>query len=130
MHHISTAEVNGKIYVLGGFLNNTFQPTDAVYEFDPATSNWTSKASMLKPRGAATAAVVNGLIYVIGGVANPGGVTNANDVFDPATNTWQSLAPMPSPREHLASAAIGSIIYVVGGRNGGRVNGSPVNFRV
>src|SRR5437879_13515259 len=41
--------------------------TGAVEEYDPATNSWRSRAALPTPRNHATAGVVNGKVYVIGG---------------------------------------------------------------
>jgi N-acetylneuraminic acid mutarotase len=63
-HSISV--VNGKIYVIGGWIEWAIS---TVEEYDPAMDTWTKKADMLTPRGylATSAPAVNGKIYVIGG---------------------------------------------------------------
>ncbi len=117
LNHTMSANVNGKIYIIGG------QPTatgagpfvDTVYEFDPATERWTTRAPMPTARGGGAAAVLNGKIYVAGG-RPPGG--NHFAVFDPADNTWQTLPALPTQRNHLGAATIGGKIYVIGGRFG------------
>jgi hypothetical protein len=56
--------VNGRIYVIGG----DFSPPKAtVEEYDPATDTWAKRDDLPTPRGALSAAVVNGSIYAIGG---------------------------------------------------------------
>ena len=82
-------------------------------------------------RGAASAAVLNGKIYVTGGAgslpgvkengihpARPHNVVATVDVYDPATNTWSSARPMLLARNHHASAGVGGKLYVIGGRVG------------
>jgi len=70
---------------------------------------------MPTPRGGATASVVDGKIYVIGGSTT--GLVDAsdNERFDPSTNNWDTLAPMPTPRGFLTSEVVNGIIYVIGG---------------
>jgi N-acetylneuraminic acid mutarotase len=86
---------------------------------------------MPSKRGAAAAAVVNGKIYVVGGVGLPEGsketglhptraqgVTGRVDEYDPATNAWRTKASMPTPRNHHVVAAVNNKIYAIGGRIG------------
>lgn len=123
MHHTAIAAANGKLYVLGGFVNDDFTATDRVFEYDPAADSWQEKTSMPTARGAHVAVTVDDKIYVIGGedINAMIGDENADalathEVYDPATDSWTRLASMPTPREHLAAAAIDGQIYVVGGR--------------
>jgi N-acetylneuraminic acid mutarotase len=78
-------------------------------------NGWTQKANMLTARVGATAEVVGGKIYLIGGLdASYVDVAN-NEVYDPSTDTWEALAPMPTPRAFPFSAVVNETIYVMGG---------------
>jgi uncharacterized protein (TIGR03437 family) len=115
LNHTVTAAVRGRLYVIGG------QPdaggagpfVNTVYEYDPETAAWTTRAPMPTARGGGAGAVVNGRIYVAGG-RPPRGTDFA--VYDPAANTWTTLPEMPTQRNHLAATAVGEKIYVTGGR--------------
>jgi N-acetylneuraminic acid mutarotase len=135
-HHVALAELNGKIYVIGGFVKpqsgpSAWTPIDNAWEYDPANDSWKPLAPLPTKRGSPNAAVVNGKIYVIGGAGlNPGSketsvhparpqrVMGTNEVYDPATNTWQTRSPMPTTRNHAAVGVVNNKIYVIGGRVG------------
>lgn len=114
----ATCAYNGKIYVFGG--NENDAETNTTYIYDIATDTWSEGAPMPTPRYLATAVVVDGKIYVMGGrqlVASMSPV-DANECYDPATNTWTTKAAMPNAiRGHAAVAANGKI-YVLGGNTG------------
>jgi len=80
-----------------------------------AQNGWTLKTYVPSSRGCATASVIDGKIYVIGGSYI--GLVDAadNEMYDPLTNTWDTLAPLPTPRGFLTSAVVNGIIYVIGG---------------
>ena len=62
-------------------------------------------------------AVVNGKIYVIGGLS--GGLpVNVNEEYNPSTNDWSTMAPMPTARSACAVAVYENKIYVIGGEVG------------
>ena len=61
---LTSAVVNGKIYVIGGFNGSALS---VVEEYDPITDTWVTKASMPTARYHITSGVVAGKIYVIGG---------------------------------------------------------------
>jgi hypothetical protein len=116
-HHLAAVAVAGKVFYAGGLLGYPFVVTGALWEYDPATDTFTSRAPMLsgRDRGALGAAVHDGLIYAAGGQRNQE-ATRLFDVYDPATNRWMPLPDMPHPREHNGAAFIGDRLYVVGGR--------------
>ena len=39
VHHAAAVGLNGKLYVLGGYIQG-WSPTNAVYEYDPASQRW------------------------------------------------------------------------------------------
>ena len=111
----SASVIDDKIYVIGG---NTGAPgwiekaENEVY--DPLTDTWdTTKSDMPTPRGWLTTAVVNDIIYAIGG-GYPAH-TNTNEAYDPVTDTWTIKAPMPTVRRGMQSGVVDGIIYVIGG---------------
>jgi len=109
--NLGVAVVNGKIYAIGGFVQNG-GATGTNEEYDPATDTWTYKASMPTPRASFGVEVYEDKIYCIGGA---GGV---NEVYDPATDTWETRAPLPTPRESFATVVFRDRIYVIGGIKG------------
>jgi N-acetylneuraminic acid mutarotase len=130
VNHAGFAAVGGKLYIVGGFRENTFSPTGAVRIYDPAARTWRDGATMLTPRGALAVAVADGKIHAIGGNAaggaslppqehgapQPDNSVGTHEVYDPATDGWTRLAPMPTPRNHLGAAAIAGKIHLGGGR--------------
>lgn len=135
-HHLAVTDLNGKIYVFGGFVPPTsgppaWQPIDNAWEYDPANDTWKALAPMPTKRGSAVAAAVGGKIYVIGGGATSPGSKEPSihparphlavgtvEEYDPATNSWRARTPMPTPRNHAGVGAVGGKIYVIGGRTG------------
>ncbi|MGZ5034790.1 MAG: Kelch repeat-containing protein [Usitatibacter sp.] len=128
------AAVGDKIYVIGGATTPPGSKETAVHparphisvgtveEYDPATNTWRQRASMPTPRNHATAGVVNGKIYVIGGRVGAAfisaGSSNVDVVeeYDPAADAWGSArARMPSAHSAMASGVYGGRIYVSGG---------------
>lgn len=134
-HHVSLAELNGRIYMFGGYRlpekgNATWIPVNNTWEYDPKSDTWRELAAAPTVRGSANAVAVDGKIHVIGGAALPPGIKDdwihpsrnisigTHEVFDPAKNAWDKRADMPTPRNHAAAGVIGNRIYVVGGRAG------------
>jgi len=73
---------------------------------------WTQKTDMPTARLAPKAEVVNGRIYIIGGVwANLQKV----EEYDPVIDTWAVKADIPTKRTLFATGVVNGKIYVIGG---------------
>lgn len=109
------AVVNNKIYVMGGG-----SAINVVEAFDPATSSWstpTTTGTFTTGLGA-TADVIDGKIYVVGGTNYPPlAYLNRLEVFDPATNTWTTPATTGTFTKRVAhsSAYVDGKLYIIGG---------------
>jgi len=90
------AEVNGLIYVVGGSSSRSPVPgghVRTVEAYDPVTDTWTTKAAMPTPRYGFALAEANGVLYAVGGWADPSfdpdGVSVFVEAYDPVTDTWR-----------------------------------------
>jgi hypothetical protein len=103
------------IYVLGGkdSLNNIL---NSIVEYDSGTG-WTTKGtSMPVPRWQAAGAVVNGLIYLIGGVIDGSNtITRRVDIYNPVTNTWVLGDSIPVKLFRAGACGVNNTIYLFGG---------------
>jgi N-acetylneuraminic acid mutarotase len=82
-----------------------------------AEEPWVTGAPATHPRGEASAVVLDGKIYLIGGFT-AFGITNRVEVYDPATKKWKEKAPLPASLHHVGVGVIDKKIYVVGGFEG------------
>jgi hypothetical protein len=87
---IAVAEVDGKIYVVGGFRGER-----ELEIYDPSTDRWSRGASIPRAVHHAGAAGLNGRLYVIGGFVEGWTPTDEVHEYDPASGRWQRLAPCP-----------------------------------
>jgi N-acetylneuraminic acid mutarotase len=113
---VAVAEVDGKIYVVGGFGGER-----ELEIYDPASNQWSRGASFPRAVHHAAAVGVNGKLYVIGGYVHEWVPTNAVYQYDPAGDRWHERSPMPTPRGALAAAVIDNKIHAVGGVGAGRI---------
>jgi N-acetylneuraminic acid mutarotase len=118
---LGVVAVNGNIYAIGGF---TCVDTPRAHkcvsvgtneEFDPATNNWTTKASMRTPRAFFAIAAFQSKIYCIGGTTDFSGFSTLNEVYDPVTDSWETKAPTPTARVGMQANVINGKIYLTGG---------------
>jgi len=119
-NHGMAAGVNGRVYLIGGQTQADDPPgtnsyVNTVYELDPATGVWVTRAPMPTARSSGVAVVHDGKIYVAGG-RPPREFDFA--VYDPAMDTWEVLPNLPTRRNHFTGEAIDGRIHYVGGRQG------------
>src|SRR5262245_41045501 len=67
---------------------------------------WTDGALMAEPRAEVAATVLDGTLYVAGGIDERAHSLTTFERYDPAANAWTALAPLPEPRDHPGLAAL------------------------
>ncbi|HHV7522363.1 TPA: Kelch repeat-containing protein [Burkholderia orbicola] len=119
--HFNLIAYDGKLYAIGGRVENFSQNMQTVYSLDLHDKNarWSALPLMPVARSGTQAAVLNGKIFVFGG-EKFGGVFNVSEMFDPATQRWSELTPMPVGRHGTGAAVLNNMIYIPGG---GPLNG-------
>ncbi|MFN0182139.1 MAG: Kelch repeat-containing protein [Gemmatimonadales bacterium] len=91
-------------------------------DFAAGRAAWQTAAPLPSARGHAAGVVVDGRLYVLGGVErhDPVQIDVAMvDRYDPATDRWEAVAPLPRPRSHTEPGTFvhRGRIWVVGGRS-------------
>ena len=117
LSHAGVTGLNGKIFVVGGFLKNVHlyaQPY--AFEFDPAKNSWRALPWMKAARGSVGVVALNGKIHAIAGRGIDRITVGTHEVYDPATNKWSDAAPLPQPRDHAPTLVADGRIHVLGGR--------------
>jgi glucose/arabinose dehydrogenase/N-acetylneuraminic acid mutarotase len=112
----SLVALNGQLYAFGGSTAPFSGAVNNAAIYNPTNNLWTSIAPMPTARGGATAQVLNGDIYVIGGLDASGASVNLVEIYDPETNTWRTGSSLQTRRDNPGSAVIGDSLYVFGGR--------------
>ena len=93
----------GKIYLIGGYVkkpgdllltfNITYSSLNEAY--NPANDSWATMKPLPTPVSSYASSVVNGKIFVVGGVSNTS-VATLNQVYDAEADTWSQGAAPPS----------------------------------
>ena len=137
---VSTLVVDGKIYAIGGGKGKKDQVGDGwvhsgkllptIEMYDPVTDTWTQKADMPVPRCSNSTCIVDGKIYIIGGVAANGkqGRLDSVDIYDPATDTWTKGKSMNHARGGASVSVVNGKIYVMGGVGWPQIPNHPGPF--
>jgi len=119
--HIAILLKNGRVLVLGGFVNGSGGGSPSAEMFDPSTGQWTATANMKTIRSAYTATLLlDGRLLVAGGVGGPldgAQIPLASaELFDPRDGSWTATATMASPRTgHFAVLLSDGTVLVSGG---------------
>jgi N-acetylneuraminic acid mutarotase len=117
---IAIAELDGRIYVVGGYSGARIT-SNLVQVYDPPTDSWAFGPPLQLPLHHTMAAVVDGRLYVIGGETgnpSPGESIFQDRVYllDEQTGDWVARASMPTARSGGGVGVIDGKIYVAGGR--------------
>ena len=90
---------------------------------------WVQQTEVPTSRNGVATAVVNGKIYIIGGVpysnkSGPGwSAVPTVEVYDTRIGTWGRVADMPTPRIAAQATVFAGDIYVFGGYSRGKIRG-------
>ncbi|XP_063964509.1 kelch-like protein 12 [Lytechinus pictus] len=106
------------IYVIGGEVSPSRNTLCTAERYQPAINNWSPLPPMKQSRRGVGVAIVDGIIYAIGGADS----TPLRDVecYDPQTDSWRNVAKMKVPRSSVAVATVGGQVYACGGYDGMR----------
>lgn len=100
-----------------------------VIAVESSEANWVQRTEVPTSRNGTATAVVNGKIYIIGGVlysnkSGPGwSALSMVEVYDTRTGAWGKAADMPTPRIAAQAAVFAGEIYVFGGYSRGKIRG-------
>jgi N-acetylneuraminic acid mutarotase len=110
------------VYLAGGENRTTNLSVSSLYRLDPtaaAGSQWTQLSSMSTAREGHGAAIIDGTIYVFGGLSSNGStslILDSVEAYDIAGDTWTVEASLPYVAGFGVSAtAVAGKVYLVGG---------------
>jgi N-acetylneuraminic acid mutarotase len=115
-NHTAGGVINGKFYVVGGWLTARTNPTNALEVYNPQTNTWSTLPPMPTARAGVGAAVVNDELWVFGREEIADFQIRAEvEVYNPVSNSWHREPNMPLPRHGIWPSVIGDKIYIPGG---------------
>jgi serine/threonine-protein kinase PknK len=119
IHHAAMASDGGVLYLVGGYLGATGQPTDEVWVLNPPKGEWVVGPPLPQARAAGALAFDGSRLVYAGGVG-PGGVRAEIFALDASGEGWLAIGELARAREHLAAASDGAgRTWFMGGRQGG-----------
>ncbi|XP_038142203.1 kelch repeat and BTB domain-containing protein 12-like isoform X3 [Cyprinodon tularosa] len=142
----STVNLKEHLYVLGGWTPQN-QPDDEpdklcnrVFRFEPGKDRWTECATMKYSRYRCGTAVLNGEIYILGGIGCDGEdcgqsrrCLSSVEIYNPDTDSWRPGPTLPTTLLSLRTNAsnLGVVegkLYLCGYYKGGVVRSSRKRF--
>jgi hypothetical protein len=117
--------IGGKLYVVGGWDNNSDTVTELDI-YDPATDSWSMGTPDPVAQGGGVAhAVLNDKLYLIGGcngLCSPG--LSDVEVYNPIGDSWSAAADYPETATFVSCGAIEGKLYCAGSLGNSGVSGS------
>jgi hypothetical protein len=117
----AVAVVGTAIYLFGG-VNNSTQGVDtpAVQRFDTKRGVVDTVAQLPTSLSHASAIVLRGQVFLLGGYVDNSRLTDQILRFDPATGTATAAGRLPAPISDAAAVVVGRRGYLVGGQGADR----------
>lgn len=78
-------------------------------------TGWTTAASLPEPLQEFHAAVLNGQIYIAGGIGAGNEDSDRAYRYDFDADRWEQIADLPEARHHMPLAVVGDTLYAIGG---------------
>ena len=113
---IAVAELDGKVYVAGGFRSGGGM-SDALEAYDPDQNSWQELPADPRPFHHGAMAAAGQRLYVTGGYLTGRFLPNSKVtwMYDSPSKQWSQVADMPAERAAHAMVALDGKLYVVGG---------------
>ena len=117
--YFSSIVLNDTVFVFGGVLKNdykyTFLKQCECYKLQQKI--WLTIGSMKLSRAWSSAAIINGYIYIAGGVNESFDIERSVEKYDPQIDVWSCVAPMNSARKFFALTSFAGRLWAIGGLN-------------
>ncbi|XP_053549558.1 actin-binding protein IPP [Bombina bombina] len=114
------------LYAVGGYTRlqggrwSDSRALSCVERFDTFTQYWSTVSSLHQARSGMSVAVLEGMIYVIGG-EKESMIFDCVECYDPVTKQWSAVSSMNQPRCGLGVCACHGAIYALGGCIGAEI---------
>ena len=94
---LAAVNCNDVIYAIGGQSGNGHDKTvKSVEKYNPETDEWSFVSNMTIERCTHSAAVVDGKIYVVGGLDTESKIVRIIECYDPSNDSWSVVGETPN----------------------------------
>ncbi|XP_018576262.1 kelch-like ECH-associated protein 1 isoform X2 [Anoplophora glabripennis] len=113
------AFLNGSFYAVGGRYSSPRNNYDSdwVDKYNPVKDKWRPCSPMSMPRHRVGVAVMDGLLYAVGGSEGPK-YHSSVECYDPETDRWTMVKQMHYKRLAVGVAVVNRLLYAIGGYDG------------
>jgi N-acetylneuraminic acid mutarotase len=119
-NHVGVAFLDGRLYTIGGFIEQNRRPHDECFVYDVQADRWERLTPLPAACGSVACVALGGLLHgIAGAVGDTPEAKKSVDwhlVYDPKADRWERRAPLPTGRDHIGALAVGNLIHVIGGR--------------
>ena len=115
LRYAAVAPLSGSVIVAGG--RTVSGPSRAVYRFSPASDRVTRIGSLPQPLMHAGGGALDGVMYVVGGIARDGAAVRSVLAIRP-DGSVRRAATLPAPLSDAGVASLPGEIAVIGGTSG------------
>ena len=120
-HGAAVAAVGKTVYAIGGSTDAGSQITASAESLKLAprkpqpAAEWRTLPDAPTARLMMASTVLDGKIYVAGGMLGHAETLDTFESYDPKTGDWETLPPLPIPLHHATAAAYRGEVFVIGG---------------
>lgn len=111
-----TLLVGDRVWIGGGMTGDRGNKLNTTEWYDPAKNTWTLGTPMPTARSSLGVALLDNVIYAIGGATLTEPYLHVNEAYDVTAGTWKTLAPMPTARYEIGTVTLDGKIWTIGGR--------------
>jgi len=116
LHHTAAGVLDGRLFVVGGYLDPQWTPVADVHSLGPGESDWRTEPALAGPRGALAVASLPDALLAVGGVGS--GEMIRTEILQAGSSAWQPGPNLTTAREHLAATGAGGRAFAIAGRAG------------
>ncbi|XP_060529877.1 kelch-like ECH-associated protein 1 isoform X2 [Cylas formicarius] len=116
---LGCAFLKGHFFAVGGRNNSPGHSYDSdwVDRYNPVLDEWMPCHPMSVPRNRVGVAVMDGLLYAVGG-GECSKYHSSVEYYDPEMDRWTMVKPMHFPRLAVGVAVVNRLLYAIGGFDG------------
>ncbi|VEN55814.1 unnamed protein product [Callosobruchus maculatus] len=113
------AFLKGTFYAVGGRNNSPGNSYDSdwVDKYNPIKDHWRPCSPMSVPRNRVGVAVMDGLLYAVGG-SEGSKYHSSVECYDPEADKWTMIKPMHFKRLAVGVGVVNRLLYAIGGYDG------------